>query len=43
MVAIDVDSESHQPDGTIVSVYRSGYMHQGHILATAQVKVAKAK
>ena len=40
MTAVEVQA-SEEPDGTILEVYRSGYMLHGQVLATAQVKVAK--
>lgn len=40
MTAIEVQP-GEAPDGTILEVYRSGYMLHGEVLATAQVKVAK--
>jgi molecular chaperone GrpE len=43
MTAVEVQSKDDVPDGTVLEVYRSGYMLHGHVLATAQVKVAKAR
>jgi hypothetical protein len=42
MTAIEAQTTQDQADGTVLEVYRSGYALHGQILATAQVKVAKA-
>lgn len=42
MAAIDVESTSAGPAGTVLEVYRSGYELHGAVIVTAQVKVAKA-
>ncbi|HET6251216.1 MAG TPA: nucleotide exchange factor GrpE [Tepidisphaeraceae bacterium] len=41
MTAIEVDTASGRPTGTVVEVYRSGYVLHGQMLAVTQVKVAK--
>jgi len=43
MTAIEVQETDQAPEGTVLEVYRGGYMIQGQVLATAQVKVARRK
>ncbi len=43
MTAADVQATDEVPPGTVLEVYRSGYAIHGQALATAQVKVAKAR
>jgi molecular chaperone GrpE (heat shock protein) len=42
MTVVEVQKSDDVPDGTVLEVYRSGYALHGQVLATAQVKVAKA-
>ena len=42
MTAVDVQISDNGPEGTVLEVYRSGYVLHGQVLALAQVKVAKA-
>lgn len=41
MTAVDVEASDTAPDGTLLEVYRSGYVLNERVLALAQVKVAK--
>jgi hypothetical protein len=41
MTVVDVGPGNGAPDGTVLEVYRSGYVLHGQLLAAAQVKVAK--
>ena len=42
MTAFEVQETPDAEDGTVLEVYRSGYMLHGQLLAAAQVKVARA-
>ncbi len=42
MTAIDVEDSEDAEDGSVLEVYRGGYMIQGELLGTAQVKVARS-
>jgi molecular chaperone GrpE (heat shock protein) len=42
MAVVEVGTAPGVPDGSVLEVYRSGYVLDGHVLATARVKVAKA-
>ncbi len=42
MTAVDVQERGDVADGTVLDVYRSGYVLHEQVLATAQVKVAKS-
>ena len=42
MAVVDVETAPGVPAGSVLEVYRSGYVHNGHILATARVKVSRA-
>jgi molecular chaperone GrpE len=39
--AVQYEETAHAAEGTIVSVFREGYRHQGRVLRAAQVVVAK--
>ena len=41
MAVVEIRPGDGAPDGTVLEVYRSGYVVHGRMLATAQVKVAK--
>jgi len=42
MAVVEVGTAPGAPDGSVLEVYRSGYVVNGRVLATARVKVAKA-
>jgi molecular chaperone GrpE len=42
MKAADIEETGEVPDGTVLEVYRTGYMIDAEILQPAQVKVARA-
>ena len=42
MAVIEVEPKPGVPDGSVLEVYRSGYVVNGRVLATARVKVARA-
>ncbi len=42
MAVVDVGPGPGMPDGSVMEVYRSGYVLNGRVLATARVKVARA-
>ena len=42
MNAVDIQETGEVPDGTVLEVYRSGYMIDSEVLQPAQVKVARA-
>jgi molecular chaperone GrpE len=42
MNAADIEENGDVPDGTVLAVYRTGYMIDNEVLRTAQVKVAHA-
>jgi molecular chaperone GrpE len=42
MNAVDVEETANVPDGTVLEVYRTGYMIDTDVLQTARVKVARA-
>jgi molecular chaperone GrpE len=41
MNAVDIEETSDVPDGTVLEVYRTGYMVDAEVLQSAQVKVAR--
>lgn len=41
MTAVDLEEAGDQADGTVLEVYRTGYLMDGQVLRTAQVKVAR--
>lgn len=43
MNAVDIEQTSGAEDGAVLEVYQSGYAVHGRVLATARVKVARAK
>jgi len=42
MTALDIEERTDLPDGTVLEVYRTGYVIDGELLRPAQVKVARA-
>jgi len=42
MNAVDIEETRDVPDGTVLEVYRTGYLIDGEVLQPAQVKVARA-
>jgi molecular chaperone GrpE len=42
MKAADIEETGKVPDGTVLEVYRTGYMIDAEILQPAEVKVARA-
>ena len=42
MKAVDIEETEDVPDGTVLEVYRTGYMIDTAVLVSAQVKVARA-
>ena len=42
MKAADIEETGEVPDGTVLEVYRTGYMIDTEVLQPAQVKVARA-
>jgi molecular chaperone GrpE (heat shock protein) len=42
MNAVDIAETGDVPDGTVLEVYRTGYMIDTDVLQHAQVKVARA-
>jgi molecular chaperone GrpE len=42
MNAVDIAETREAPDGTVLEVYRPGYMIDTDVLQPAQVKVARA-
>jgi molecular chaperone GrpE (heat shock protein) len=42
MVAADVEETSEAAEGTVVEVYRTGYVWNGEVFQPAQVKVARS-
>jgi molecular chaperone GrpE len=43
MTAVELEETDSMPEGTVVSIYRSGYEWQGEVYRSAQVKVARRK
>ena len=41
MNAVDIEDTGDEPDGTVLEVYRTGYMIDAEVLLPAQVKVAR--
>ena len=41
MNAVDIEETAEVPDGTVLEVYRTGYMMDAEVLQAAQVKVAR--
>ena len=41
MNAVDIEETGEVPDGTVLEVYRTGYMIDAEVLLPAQVKVAR--
>ena len=41
MNAVDIEDTGDEPDGTVLEVYRAGYMIDSEVLMPAQVKVAR--
>ena len=42
MNVVDIEESGNVPDGTVLAVYRTGYMIDAEVLQSAQVKVARA-
>jgi molecular chaperone GrpE len=42
MNAVDIEETRDVPDGTVLEVYRTGYLIDSEVLQPAQVKVARA-
>jgi molecular chaperone GrpE len=43
MTAVELEETDSMPEGTVISIYRSGYEWQGEVYRSAQVKVARRK
>jgi molecular chaperone GrpE (heat shock protein) len=42
MNAVDIEQTGEVSDGTVLQIYRAGYMIDNEVLRPAQVKVARA-
>ncbi|MBW1697384.1 MAG: nucleotide exchange factor GrpE [Deltaproteobacteria bacterium] len=43
MTAVDIEETDEVPDGTVMEVYQTGYIHGDQIVKPAQVKVARTR